>query len=297
MRITFNSQYRDSAAGIETASQQLIEMQRQVATSKRISKPSDDPSGSASSVNERAQLATVEQYSRTADSVTSRLNVVDSVMSDIVSKLTEIQSNGHNALGSTKSDAQREAIAVTLEGIRASLLSDMNTTFHGSYVFAGAKSTTKPYTETGGVVSAYAGSTTEVDVDIAEERQITVAFNGETIAKGSAATDMFGELNNLITAIRAGNSDNMQTALTNLGDAFSRATSAQTRVGVAMNQIQAEQLRQGDTKLAGTARLSKIEDANMAEAISGMTRADAAYRAALGAAGTSAKVSLLDYLG
>lgn len=297
MRITFNSQYRDAAAGIETASDQLIEMQRQVATNRRISKPSDDPSGAATAVTERAQLGTSAQYARVADSVTSRLNVIDSVMSDIVSKLTAIQSAGHNGLGSTKSDAQREAIASTLEGIRAGLVDDMNTTFHGNYVFAGAKATTKPYTESGGVVSAYAGSTTEVQVDIAQERSITVAFNGESFVKGSATTDLFGELNNLITAVRAGDSAGMQTALTNLGDAFSRATSAQTRVGVAMNSIQAEQLNIEATKLAGTARLSKIEDANMAEAISGMTRADAAYRAALGAAATSAKVSLLDYLG
>lgn len=297
MRITFNSQYRDAAAGLETASDQLIEMQRQVATNKRISKPSDDPSGAATAVTERAQLGTVEQYSRVADSVTSRLNVVDSVLSDVVSKLTAIQSAGHAALGSTKSDSEREALAATLEGIRASLIDDMNTTFHGTYLFAGAKSTTKPYTESGGVVSAYAGSTTEVDVDIAPERAVTVAFNGEAIVKGSAATDLFGELNNLITAVRAGNSTNMQTALTSLGDAFSRATAAQTRVGVEMNAIEAQQAQIEDTKLAGIARLSKIEDANMAEAISGMTRADAAYRAALGAASQSAKLSLLDYLG
>ena len=297
MRITFNSQYRDAAAGIETASDQLIEMQRQVATNRRISKPSDDPSGAAAAVTERAQLGTVEQYSRIADSVTSRLSVVDSVMSDVISMLTAIQSAGHNALGSTKSNSERDAIAATLEGIRGSLVSAMNTTFRGTYLFSGAKSTTKPYTESGGVVSAYAGSTTEVEVDIAQERAVTVGFNGESFIKGSATTDLFGELNNLITAVRAGDSANMQSALTNLGDAFSRATSAQTRVGVAMNSIQAEQVHIADTKLAGTARLSKIEDANMAEAISGMTRADAAYRAALGAAGKAAKMSLLDYLG
>jgi hypothetical protein len=34
----------------------------------------------------------------------------------------------------------------------------------------------------------------------------------------------------------------------------------------------------------------------MAEAISGMAQADAAYRAALGAAGTVTKQSLMDYL-
>jgi flagellin-like hook-associated protein FlgL len=42
--------------------------------------------------------------------------------------------------------------------------------------------------------------------------------------------------------------------------------------------------------------LSKFEDANMAEAISAMNRAEIGYRAALGAAATIRRVSLLDYL-
>jgi flagellar hook-associated protein 3 FlgL len=239
----------------------------------------------------------VEQYEQSANSVASRLSVVDSVMSDVIAKLTAVQTNGHSALGSNKSPQQLEAIAATLEGIRASLLDDVNTTFHGTYLFAGTKSTTKPYTESGGVVSAYNGSTTEAEVDIADERSIVTAFNGEAIVKGSAATDMFGELNNLIAAVRAGDSTAMQGALTNLDGAFTRATTAQTRVGVALNSIEAEQSRIQDTKLAVNTRLSSVEDANMAAVISGMTRADAAYRAALGAASTVAKTSLLDYLG
>jgi flagellar hook-associated protein 3 FlgL len=229
--------------------------------------------------------------------VASRLSVVDSVMSDILNKLTAVQTNGHSALGSNRSPQQLEAIASSLEGIRSSLLDDINTTFHGTYLFSGTKSTTKPYSESGGVVSAYSGSTTEADVDIADERSVVTAFNGEAIIKGSATTDMFGELGNLIAAVRAGDSTAMQTALTNLDAAFTRVTTAQTRVGVAMNSIEAEQTRIQDTKLAVNTRLASIEDANMAEVISGMTRADAAYRAALGAAGTVAKTSLLDYLG
>ncbi len=47
---------------------------------------------------------------------------------------------------------------------------------------------------------------------------------------------------------------------------------------------------------ARQARLSKFEDANMAEAISAMNRAETGYRAALGAAATIRRVSLLDYL-
>jgi flagellar hook-associated protein 3 FlgL len=296
VRITFNSQYRDAAAGIETASESLIEAQRQVASGKRISRPSHNPSAAATAVTERAQIATVEQYSRAANSVASRLTVVDSALGDIVEKLTAAQSTALSGMGSTRSAAEREAVAQSIEAIRATLLDDFNTSFHGAYIFAGAASTTKPYAISGGAVGAYAGSTTEVAVDIGDEQAVTVGFNGDTIAKGSATSHVFKTLEDLAAALRAGNDTAAQTALVALGDASTRAITAQTGVGVAMRTIEGEKARLQDIKLAGTERLSKLEDADMAEAISGMTRADAAYRAALGAAGTAARVSLLDYL-
>jgi hypothetical protein len=39
-----------------------------------------------------------------------------------------------------------------------------------------------------------------------------------------------------------------------------------------------------------------MENVDLAAAITGMTQAEAAYRAALGAAGSTAKTSLMDYI-
>ena len=50
-------------------------------------------------------------------------------------------------------------------------------------------------------------------------------------------------------------------------------------------------------RIAAMSRVSTFEDANLAEAVSSMNRADTAYKAALGAVSTAARVSLLDYLG
>ncbi len=79
--------------------------------------------------------------------------------------------------------------------------------------------------------------------------------------------------------------------------AFDRATAAESRVGSDMNAIDGEKSRLEEMRLAAMTRVSKLEDANLAEAISGMNRADTAYKAALGAVSTATRVSLLDYLG
>ena len=77
---------------------------------------------------------------------------------------------------------------------------------------------------------------------------------------------------------------------------FLQINSAQSRIGLSLNTIESEQARLDETKLATTKRLAKIEEVNMATAISGMNQADVTYRAALNAAAKNNSVSLLDYL-
>jgi len=297
MRVAFNSQFRDALSGIAEAAKRLVEAQRQVSSGRRVTKPSDDPSAAAGAVAERAQLAATEQYERAANSTAARLNVTDSVLDNILATLTAAQSTALSGQGSTKSATEREAAAQYVEGLRTALLSDFNATFHGTYVFAGVKTTTKPYVESGGVVGAYAGSTTEVGIDISDARSVTVGFNGEAITKGSDAKDVFAVFDDLIVALRAGDDAGITTALAGVARAFDRATTAQTRVGVALKAIETEGQRLRDVKLAVGARLSRLEDADMAQAITEMTRAEAAYQAALGATAKSARASLFDYLG
>ena len=298
MRITFQSQYRDAAAAINEASSQLVDIQRQVSTGRRINTASDDPSASASAINERSQMAQVEQYTRAANSMAARLNVTDTVMSNIISKLTSAQSTAMSAQGSGKTQNELESVAQKLEGLRSSLLTDFNSTFHGTYIFAGAAATTKPFVEgVGGTVGPYAGSTSEVAVDVGQDRVVTVGFDGDEIARGADADDVFAVLEDLIAAVRAGDATGMETGATGIMRAFDRASAAQTRIGVALNAIESEHSRLQEMKLAATKRLSDLEDADMVAAISSMRRAEAAYEAALGAVGSANRVSLMDYLG
>jgi flagellar hook-associated protein 3 FlgL len=297
MRITFSSQFRDGTAAIQTASEQLIEMQKHVATGKRIHKVSDDPGAAATAVAERNVLGSVEQYERTADSVTSKLFVVDSLLSSVVEKLSEVQQTALAGRGSTKTQQQRDGAAQVLTGLKASLLEDLNMSFRGHYVFAGTSSTTKPFTTgAGGVVNPYAGSTTEMEVDVDDNRAVTVGFDGNTLAQGSAPQHLFDDLDDLITAIAAGDEVGTTAAVTALQAAFTRATSLQSRIGNELKELESQKSWLQQTSLSTTERISKLEDANMVEAVVKMTNAETAYRAALGAVSAGTRVSLLDYL-
>jgi len=297
MRTTFNSQFRDGAAGIEAATQRIIEAQRQVSTGKKLNKISDDPAGAASAIAERNALGAVEQYEKTSQNIGSRLTVVDTVLDDVISKLTKVQTVALAGRGTPKTQLERDAAAEELRGLREALLDNLNATFHGTFIFSGANATTPPYTVGGGgVVGAYAGSATEQGVDIGDGRAVTVAFNGNAIAQGTDGQHMFDALDDLITAVVAGDETNVTSGIQAMERAFQRATAAQSSLGNDMHEIDTQKLRLQQMRLSGTERLSKLEEANMAEAITSMTNAEAAYQAALGAVGTATRASLMDYL-
>src|SRR5438128_11231936 len=191
MRVTFNSQYRDLQVGIDRSSETLLEMQRQVSSGKRISKPSDDPSAASAAVTGRNDIARTERYTQASDSVSSRLTVIDTVLSDMTGKISQGLTTALGANGTDKTALQREAAAQTLIGLRDAILGDFNTSFNGIYVFSGTNSSTPPYslapvTEAG----VYQGNADEATVDVASGRSAKVTYNGQSLAKGTATNDI-----------------------------------------------------------------------------------------------------------
>jgi len=297
MRLTFSAMHRNAQEGIESASTRLMDLQRQVSTGKRVELPSDDPSAILGSIGEHNETAAIDQYARATDTVGSRLAVVDTVLSDLIVQIERAQVSAASARGSSKTQVQREAAAVELEAIRDTIFSDITSSFNGTYLFSGTNSTVPPYSRgPGGVISAYAGSATEMFVDVDQHRAVKMAFDGRQLTQGSDPQDIFVEFESLIAAVRAGDDAGIDAGMEALGRMFDRVSTAQGRVGADLRTIDEQKLRLDELRRASARRISALEDTNMAEAITEMAQADAAYRAALGAASTVTRLSLMDYL-
>jgi flagellar hook-associated protein 3 FlgL len=297
MRVSFQSGFRNALTDIQRTSEELALQQRRVSSGRRLEVPSDDPSAASAAITEHAALGAIDRYARATDSSTSRLTVIDTVLSDIIEKLTQAQTSATGTLGDTATPAQREAAARDLDGVRDALFADLNTNIRGVYVFSGTASSTAAFGRNpDGSVTAYQGNTSTISVDIDRASSAQVTYDGSLIAQGSDATDVFSVIDALQDDILAGNTPNIESGIAALKRAFDRATRVQTQVGTAEKALADQQTRLTTEQLTAKTRLSKLEDTNMAEAISSMSRAEAGYRAALGATATIARQSLLDYL-
>ena len=238
----------------------------------------------------------IDSYGRSTDSAKSRLQMADSVLSDVVLRLQDAQTQTAAASNSFLPQSQREAIALQLEGIRDALLAAVNQQFRGAFVFSGTKVTSAPYAkDASGVVGAYQGNTQGQALDVDRARSVEVTFDGSALV-----SDLFDGFAQLLTAVRAGNLSGpgftVADGMTKLDEAFGRATAMQSRIGGSLNAVDQQQARLQDLRRASLARKSSLEDANMAAAIVKMQQAETAHRAALGAVSAASRQSLLDYL-
>ena len=296
MRVTFNTNLADLQQAVSTAAQQMAVYQKQLSSGYRVTVPSDDPIAASAIVSEKSDLAASDQYQASADTATSRLTIVDSVMSELINQTTRAQSTALSACGTTVTDAQRAAAATTLESARDAIVSVMNTSFRGTYLFSGNDPMTVPYTTAGGVISTYQGGAGGVHVDIARQATVQVGFSGNDLLKGSDPKDLIQSLTDLAAAVRAGDQSAISQGTSALESAFSRLTTAQTKVG--NDEAQLDTFRQQITasQLAGKSRLSTLQDADLAESVTNMNRANVAYQAALKAVSNATGTSLMDYL-
>jgi flagellar hook-associated protein 3 FlgL len=295
MRVTFSSTFRNGLLDVNDAAERLHTRTREVSSGKRIQVPSDDPSSMASAINEHSEMGVLDQYVRRNDSVEARLTIADSALSDIIKQITIAQGKGAAGRNTVLNPTQRQAIAGEIRGTRDAILRGINTSYNGIYLFSGGQSSTPAYAA-GPPISAYQGDAQAMSLDVTRGRAVQATFNGQAILQGSAASDVFQTLTDLADAVENGNMSAIDTGLAELQQHFDRANTAQSRLGIDLASLADDRARTQELRRAADKRRSQLEDANLAESISGMQQADQAHRAALQALSTAGRLSLMDYL-
>lgn len=294
MRVTFNDQ-SSSISTLQIAAQNLARAQREVTTGRRVSVASDDPSAARTIVQERAEMATIDAYRRSADTASSRLSAADTALSGIIDLYTEAMATATAGRGSVPTQEAREALAQQIRGIRDSLLTQINAQFAGRPLFAGSATSGSAYAGAPGAWT-YAGTADTVQVEVQQDRVVSVTFDGRSILQGSDADSVLTSLDALSDALVAGDAAGISAGIDAIDRAMARVTRAQGRLGADERGVDDAVSQLTALRLSSDTRRSQAEDANLAEAITKLSTADTAYRATLAAISQQERETLLDYL-
>jgi flagellar hook-associated protein 3 FlgL len=142
---------------IARTQQQLLRVQNELSTGKRINSPSDDP-GSAAIVQQiRKTLEQRLAYSFNLQQGLSHLGEVGSTMADMSDLLQQAQTLAQANVGSDVTPEQRDNAAMVVQALFNQMVLLGNKQFQGVYLFGGDRSNDPPFVEAGGGVR-FAGS-------------------------------------------------------------------------------------------------------------------------------------------
>ena len=157
----------------------LSAVQQQVATGKRISKPSDDPIAASKIVNLKDIMSATEQFQSNIDGARSRLTVEEGVLAnaiDVLQRARELAVQGNNG---SQTNETRAFIAEEIDQLGEELLGLANTTDSaGEFLFAGGKSKFKPFVRNEQGAYEYHGDDTQRFIQIGPKRRIPTNDSG-----------------------------------------------------------------------------------------------------------------------
>ena len=273
----------------------LTDLQLQLATSKRINKPSDDPVGIRQSLRLRAESLKSDDYQANIETSTGFLNTADSAYAGMTSLLQEVKALAVQGGNDTLDAAVRATLGSQVNNSLKRLIDLANTQHDGRYVFAGAATTTQPF--------ALSAAGDRVDYSGAEENfavQISPASTTPVSQVGSALfqkpADMFKALIDLRDALVANDGSAIRALIGDVDAAHDQVAShfgelggRQQRLEMTLNQLQDVQINLDEL-------VSQIEDADLAEVIAKFQAGQVALQAGLQAGARVSQQTLLDYL-
>ena len=188
-RISSIQQFQQGIDNILRQQERLNETQMQLATGKKINKPSDDPSAATQLVKLSGLKSNTQQYDRNIDAARNQLELQESVLSNVSNVLQRVRELVVQANNATQSNESRAAIADELYNRIDELLQYANTKDpDGEYIFSGFNARTPAYVKSGdGYV--YQGDQGERYLQVSEDTQIAVRNSGEDIFRGALNGD------------------------------------------------------------------------------------------------------------
>jgi flagellar hook-associated protein 3 FlgL len=287
MRVATKTMYDSLKYNLGAITEALSKANEVVSSGKRITNLSDDPIGLAQALDIKSTLSTLQQVERNIDMGKSWLNSAESALTSVQALVSDARALCVQMSTATTGEAERVSAAATIQNTLDEIVSLANTEVNGRYIFAGSDTDSVPFNEDG----SYNGDDRPFTVSIGKGLSIAVGNNGEAVFE-----DIFQTLSDLKDALEGNDVEGIQGAIDGLDEYFDHVATTISDIGSKLNRLEIKKTILSDLNLSNTDRLSKIKDADIAEAIIELSSKKLAYQAVLSSSAKVMELSLVDYL-
>jgi flagellar hook-associated protein 3 FlgL len=265
----------------------------------RVSVLSDDPVAAGQAALLSAAISQDDSFVQTAATAQSLMQVTDSALSSVVTQLTTALAAAVGGNSGTASMSDLIALSQQLSSIRDQVVSLANTSYQGTYIFAGSQGNRQPFTvdaSTSPAITTYNGDEQTGSVTTENGQQIQTTLAGSAIFAAPDA-DVITALNNLAADFASGTPSLtsatdigvLSTALANVSQQRSMLNSALSRLNTASTYAQTDATHR-------TAAASTLVAADPATVATQLSAAEVQNQALMNVIAAVEKQSLFDYI-
>ena len=139
MRVTQQMLYSNSVGYINSSLSDLMDLNLQASSEKRINRPSDDPTASAQILALRDGLSSMTQYQENLSTAKGWLNLSDQTLLQVSTLITQAKELAEQAATGTYDGTNREQISYQMSSLFDQILELANTEYQGNSIYAGQK--------------------------------------------------------------------------------------------------------------------------------------------------------------
>lgn len=274
--------------------------QNQIATGRKINKPSDDPSGTSVAMHLRTTMAEEQQYVRNIDNAISFLDTTESAISSINDILQRVRELTVKAANQSETPEDLKIIAIEVKELKKQLQNLANTTYGNQHIFGGTNVTQKPCQEDG----SWVGTDTLIEVAIASGVKMAINLNNKEMNYFFAADPsdissqgLFDVMDQLINDLENAEYNALGNADLDALDAkIDDLLYSEALIGAKINRMELQQTRLKNNDITNSELLSERENINLADAAVQFKTAETVYNAALSVGAHIVQKSLVDFL-
>lgn len=290
MRITQQMMSNQFIQSYQKSVEATGKLQQQIASSKRIEKPSDDPYGTVQSLSYQSTLNEIDQYQKNAQDGISMAEATDTAIGQVTSILQRVRELAVQGGNDTYNSSDRQSIATEIKSLQQELGNVANTTLGNRYLFSGTDNTA-PY-QNGTLQSTnQEGVQWNIGKGVSVTANVTAAALFGNVADGK---NLFDTLNSVAQTLDNGGSPN--SLIATIDKQLDNVSTQRAIVGIKQNLLESASSQLNQTSVTTQKMLSNIADVDVAKAYTDLSSQEAVMKAALSAGAKIIQPSLVDFL-
>jgi flagellar hook-associated protein 3 FlgL len=302
MRITQNMMSNIFMSNLRRQTEAMLQRQEQIASQKRINRPSDDPAGMGRVLAGRSSLSEIGQYADNIKQGKTRLEHSEETLKLVDELVQQARRIAEEKSGGEVTAAERSLAAEQVREIYDQVLQLANSKFGDRYLFSGDQTDTAPFVRDDDYTATYQGDAGSFKIPIADRVVVQIDADGRNYFQDEAdgGVNIFDELRDLIDGLQntdlAAGSSQIAAAVDPLEDAHAQLMNKRSEAGPKLYRLQATEEHWTNVKNTIQSAIGREEDVDVAQAVIELKNLETAYESTLAAASRIIQPSLVNFL-